>query len=223
MKKIFYFLLVMFTGFSMQFDSFNGKVYFDRKAENEIVRTDNINLGIDISSKEYDVVVFEFINFSDIKQEGININEKNSLKLKLKNYDILFLKEDIQKYLDEKELKVKIPNQMENVTYKDWVKKYFGIERAITKLFNSGRFKAIDKNKQEVSGFQNGYFNTVFCYYTKTNTCSQGNYYSVADKNNEIIWYDEYRFSYDRIEDWNTIQKYLMENHNIEIKKKYSK
>ena len=75
----------------------------------------------------------------------------------------------------------------------------------------------------EVSGFQNGYFNTVFCYYTKTNTCSQGNYYSVADKNNEIIWYDEYRFSYDRIEDWNTIQKYLMENHNIEIKKKYSK
>ena len=34
MKKIFYFLLVMFTGFSMQFDSFNGKVYFDRKAEN---------------------------------------------------------------------------------------------------------------------------------------------------------------------------------------------
>ncbi|MCP1225292.1 hypothetical protein [Sebaldella sp. S0638] len=45
----------------------------------------------------------------------------------------------------------------------------------------------------------------------------------MADKNNEIIWYDEYRFSYDRIEDWNTIQKYLMENHNIEIKKKYSK
>ena len=109
MKKIFYFLLVMFTGFSMQFDSFNGKVYFDRKAENEIVRTDNINLGIDISSKEYDVVVFEFINFSDIKQEDININEKNSLKLKLKNYDILFLKEDIQKYLDEKNISIYNP------------------------------------------------------------------------------------------------------------------
>ncbi|MCP1225293.1 hypothetical protein [Sebaldella sp. S0638] len=126
MKKIFYFLLVMVTEFGMQFDSFNGKVYFDRKAENEIVRTDNINLGIDISGKEYDVVVFEFINFSDIKQEEININEKNSLKLKLKNYDILFLKEDIQKYLDEKELKVKIPNQMENLSYKDWKKNILG-------------------------------------------------------------------------------------------------
>ena len=66
MKKIFCFLLVTFTAFSMQFEEFGGKVYFRERPGNEIVRTDNIKLGIDISSKEYDVAVFEFLAFSEI-------------------------------------------------------------------------------------------------------------------------------------------------------------
>ena len=109
---------------------------------------------------------------------------------------------------------------MKNIKYKDWVKKYPGTERAITNLFNSGKFKAYDKNKNEVTGFQKGNFGMIYCYYKHSNTCSQGYYYAIADKNNEIIWYDEYRFSFDRIADWKTTQEYLMENHNIEIKRK---
>ena len=219
MRKIFYFILLTLSIYSMQFDKFNGKVYFDEANENGRVRTDNIKLGINIEKEEYDVVVFEFVNFKKIDQENIETNEKNSLFLSLKNYDIYFLKTDIQEILDSGSFKEKIPNKMSNVKYKDWSRKFPGIEWAITDLFSKGKFKAFTKDKKEVSGFQRGDLGIIYCYYKKYNSCSEGYYHSVADSKNEIIWNDEYRFFYDRIPQWEVIQKYLKEEHNIELKR----
>ena len=219
MKKLLLLILLTMSIYGMQFDKFNGRVYFDETNKEERLRTDNIKLGIDIEKEEYDVVVFEFVGFTKIEQKkNIDLNKNNSLILELKNYDIYFLKTDIQEILDSKNSKEKIPNKIKNFKYKDWKKKHVATERAITTLFNEGKFKAYTKdNKEVVEDFQKGNLAIIYCYYKKHNSCGEGYYYSVADSQNEIIWYDEYRFFHDVIPNREAIQKYLKESHNIEL------
>ncbi len=219
MKKFFYFILLTLSIsiYGMQFDKFNERVYFDRSNQEDKMRTDNIKLNINIEKAYADIIVFEFVDFQKIKQENIHFNKENSLMLKLKNYDVYFLKSDIQEILDEKNSKEKIPDKISNYKYKKWRQQYRATEIAITKLFNQGRFKAYTKNSKEISDFQKGDFGMIYCYYKKLNVCNQGMYHSIADQNNEIIWYDEYRFYNHSIPKREVIKKYLKDEYQIEI------
>lgn len=218
MKIFFYFTLLTLSIYGMQFDKFNERVYFDRANQEDKMRTDNIKLNINIEKAYADIIVFEFVDFQKIEQEDLYFDNKNSLILKLKNYDIYFLKLDIQEILNEKNSKEKIPDKISNYKYKKWRQQYRATEIAITKLFNLGRFKAYTKNSEEINDFQKGDLGMIYCYYKKYNVCNQGMYRSIADQNNEIIWYDEYRFYNHNIPKKEVVTKYLKDEYQIEIK-----